>query len=189
MRAAPIRFLWGCSVTATHLAARQETPGAIPGHLHADKQLNQQKRRFHQEVSEMSTQVMLFNGNSVTRELIALALPPPVFEVYMVAEVPDAIQALHRVSKRAVVIIDYSVTNWQTSALFIQTVAKDADLVSRHTYVLLLSTDETLSVSVSTALNKLSVLLLAKPAAKEQITSVVQIMAQRQLRGQLSGNA
>jgi hypothetical protein len=132
---------------------------------------------------------MLFNGNTVTQQLISLALPSPLFGIYMVAEVPEALRALHSASKRVVVIIDYSVTNWQTSAQFIEAAAQDDDLVSRHTFVLMLSTDETLPLHVSKALNKLSSILIAKPTSKEQILSIVQIMAQRQPIGHPSGDS
>jgi CheY-like chemotaxis protein len=137
----------------------------------------------------MPTRVMLFNGNAVTQEFVSLALPSPMFGIYVVADVPEAIRALHSASKRVVVIIDYPVTSWQISAQFIEAAAQDDELVHRHTYVLMLSTDETLPLHISKALNKLSSILIAKPASKEQILSIVQIMAQRQPLGHTSSDS
>jgi len=117
---------------------------------------------------------MLFNGDGVVQEAISVMLPVPSFRVYKVSAIPKALRALRGTSRRAVVIIDFSLTNWQTSAQFMKEIAQDKYLIQQHAYILLLSTDETLSLQVGNAIALLSPTLLAKPLLKESVLAGVE---------------
>jgi len=128
----------------------------------------------------MTIPVMVFNSSAITDYLVLRALRPPVFAVYRVALLSEALRSLREVRGRVVVIIDHSAASVHLSEQFIEAAAQDGDLAQRHTYVLLVSTDETLPMRVSKSLSKLSFALLASSASEGQIVSVVQIVAQRQ---------
>lgn len=122
---------------------------------------------------------MLFNGDNVVQELIPMVLPAPSFQIVKIAAIPKALKTLRNTSKRAVVIIDYSVTNWQMSAHFLEALAQDEKLVDQHAYILLLSTDDTISLQVSNAIATLSMQLLHKPLTREGIIAAVRMAAQK----------
>ena len=127
----------------------------------------------------MALRVMLFNGDGVVQEAISVMLPVPSFRVYKVSAIPKALRALRGTSRRAVVIIDFSLTNWQTSAQFMKEIAQDKYLIQQHAYILLLSTDETISLQVGNAITLLSPMLLAKPLLKESLMAALRAAVQK----------
>jgi FixJ family two-component response regulator len=127
----------------------------------------------------MALRVMLFNGDGVIQEAISVMLPSPSFRIYKVSATQKALRALRGTSRHAVVIIDFSLTNWQTSAQFIKAVAQEDYLIRQHAYILLLSTDETLSLQIGNAITILSPTLLAKPLLKESLLAAIRAAVQK----------
>lgn len=124
--------------------------------------------------------VLLVNGDLLSRETVVLTLPRPEYSIVRVQATDIALDILRRSSKPVIVIVDFSVTNWQASAEFMKICSADGQLARHHKYILLLTTNETMPLNIGQAISVIQPIMAAKPFSPEQLLGAVQA-AERQL--------
>jgi CheY-like chemotaxis protein len=121
--------------------------------------------------------VLLVNGDLLTRETVALTLPQAEYIVVRAQDTGIALEILRQSNKPVIIIVDFSVTNWQASARFMEVCAAESGLALRNMYILLLTTNETLPLTIGQAITAIQPIIVAKPLSREQLLGAVKAAA------------